>query len=64
MYHARAGWFFELNEDGSVRVVHKEGPLPEHRTIDVVDFSRDEWLSIVAATTKPQEVAVPPPNPE
>lgn len=47
-FHSKEGWFFRRFADGSVQVDKCVSPDPKSDRITSVNFTPDEWASIVA----------------
>lgn len=55
-FHLRDGWFFRREEDGSVRIMHRESPVSEFLRVDV-SIPVDAWASVVCSVSSAGETA-------
>lgn len=51
MFHAKEGWFFERNKDGSVHIVKTIEPKFESEIENEVVIDSDMWASIVSSVS-------------
>ena len=55
MFHAKDGWFFQRNEDGSVSIIHNPSSSPDQGKAPDVTIDASVWASVVASVSRSGE---------
>lgn len=55
MFHAKDGWFFVRNENGSVTIFKRKEAKEDSPVISYGNFTPEEWASVVASVSEKGE---------
>jgi len=56
-YHAKDGWYFLREKDGSVSVVKRNNASPGSYVVAECTFDPDTWASIIASVSRQGETS-------